>query len=183
MENKTMRTFAVIAVALVGMSAQISLEPTSKVWVQGDSTVRAFTCNATEINSALTTTESKNVASLVSAAKVTIPVAKLDCGNGKMNEHMRKALLASQNQNIEFELKSYKVDGTAAVLSGTLTMAGTTREVEISGTAAQEDDLVRVKAQKQINMKDWGIKPPSLMMGAMKVKESVTVGFDVTLKP
>jgi polyisoprenoid-binding protein YceI len=62
-------------------------------------------------------------------------------------------------------------------------MAGTTREVEISGTAAQEDDLVRVKAQKQINMKDWGIKPPSLMMGAMKVKESVTVGFDVTLKP
>jgi hypothetical protein len=39
-----------------------------------------------------------------------------------------------------------------------------------------------VKASKVINMKEWGVKPPSLMMGTMKVKENVTVGFDVALK-
>jgi hypothetical protein len=31
-------------------------------------------------------------------------------------------------------------------------------------------------------MKDWGVKPPSLMLGTMKVKEMVTINFDVTFK-
>lgn len=178
-----MKTFAIITVGLLGLGTQISLEPNSKVWVQGDSTVRAFTCNATEISSVLNTTDNRDVASLISNATVTIPVGKLDCANGKMNDHMRKALKAAENPNIEFVLKSYKVDGPAAVLSGTLKMAGVIRDVEIMGSAAEEGDVIRVKAQKQIAMKEWGIKPPSLMMGAMKVKDVVTVGFDVTLKP
>jgi hypothetical protein len=31
-------------------------------------------------------------------------------------------------------------------------------------------------------MKDFGLKPPSLMMGTMKVDELVTVNFDVVLR-
>ncbi len=31
-------------------------------------------------------------------------------------------------------------------------------------------------------MKDYGVKPPSLMLGTMKVAEKVTVHFDLLLK-
>jgi hypothetical protein len=36
--------------------------------------------------------------------------------------------------------------------------------------------------KQTINMKEWGIKPPSLMMGTMKVKELVTINYDLTVK-
>ena len=178
-----MKTFAIVAAALVGIGTNITLEPSSKVWVQGDSTVRGFTCNAKQIVSSLSVTGEQDLALLVDDALITIPVAKLDCGNGTMDEHMRKALKSAQNPNIEFRMSSYKVDGTKATLLGALTIAGATKDIEIPGTVQKEGSLVRVKATKQISMKDWGVKPPSLMMGTMKVKENVTVGFDVTLKP
>lgn len=178
-----MKTFAIVAAALVGIGSNISLEPTSKVWVQGESTVKGFTCNAKQITSTINTTGNEEIALLVDNAVVTIPVAKLDCGNTTMDGHMRKALKAEQNPNIEFKLNSYKVDGTSATLLGTLNIAGAVQNIEIPGTVQQEGSLVRVKATRKINMKEWGVKPPSLMMGTMKVKEFVTVGFDVTLKP
>lgn len=174
-----MKTFVLLA-ALIGIGSQITLEPSSKVWVKGDSTVRAFTCNATEISSQLLTSGATDLASLVSEGMVTIPVDKLDCGNGKMNEHMVKAL---KTGTIEFKLNSYAINGSGAVMLGTLKIAGTTKDIEIPGTVTQEGSLVRVKGSKLITMSQWGVKPPSLMMGTMKVKDQVTVGFDVTLKP
>ena len=178
-----MKTFAILAAAVIGVGANISLEPTSKVWVEGTSTVRGFKCNASDIGSALVTSGSADLASIVEAAEITIPVARLDCGNATMNDHMRKALKSGQSPNIVFDLVSYTIDGSKATLLGTLKIAGTTKDIEIPGTVQQEGSLVRVKASKQINMTQWGVKPPSLMMGTMKVKENVTVGFDVTLKP
>jgi polyisoprenoid-binding protein YceI len=174
-----MKTFVILA-ALIGIGTSISLEPSSKVWVKGDSTVRAFTCNATDFSSEIQTSGSNEIGTLVDDAVITIPVAKLDCGNGKMNEHMVKAL---KTATIEYKLNSYAIDGTKAVLLGTLKIAGTTKDIEIPGTVTKEGNLIRVKATREIIMSQWGVKPPSLMMGTMKVKDAVTVGFDVTLKP
>ena len=177
-----MKAFLILTAA-AAIAAPISLEPTSRIWVKGDSTVRAFVCNAAEITSVVNTTPGAELGSLVETAEVLIPVGKLDCGNGKMNEHMRKALKADAHPGIEFKLNSYKVVGEVAVVAGTLEIAGMTREIEIPGTVTRAgNNLVRFNGVKQVVMSEWGVKPPSLMMGTMKVKDAVTVGFDVTLK-
>jgi polyisoprenoid-binding protein YceI len=173
----------VIVAAVVGLASPASFEPSSTVWFQGDSTVRGFTCVATQIISELNTSDGSDVATLVDDAVVTIPVAKLDCGNAKMNDHMRKALKVDQHPAIEFRLASYSIESTNAVLKGKLTIAGNAKDVQIDGTVVQTDNLVQVKALKQIVMSEWGVKPPSLMLGTMKVKDKVTVGFNVVLKP
>jgi hypothetical protein len=41
---------------------------------------------------------------------------------------------------------------------------------------------MRVKGSYDLRMTEYGLKPPSLMMGAMKVKELVKVNFDLLLK-
>lgn len=190
-----MKRFAILA-ALIGTASlaqaqsappvTIGLESSSKLWVAGTSNVKDFRCDAGAFTSTLTTRSIDGGAlpagSLVAKARVTIPVAKLECGNAKMNEHMRKALKMSENPNIEFTLNSYKMDGTKAVLYGSLNIAGTAKNIEIPATIKEERGVVRVKATKQIDMTAWAVKPPSLMMGAMKVKQLVTVTFDVTLK-
>jgi polyisoprenoid-binding protein YceI len=72
--------------------------------------------------------------------------------------------------------------GTARI-SGELTMAGQTRPVTLEGAVTSEDGKVRVRGSKRLVMTDFGVQPPSLMMGTMKVAPPVTIGFDVTLKP
>jgi hypothetical protein len=39
-----------------------------------------------------------------------------------------------------------------------------------------------VKGSHEIRMKEYGLKPPTLMLGTLKVDERVKVSFDLLLK-
>ena len=177
-----MRTLFIIA-AISAAAGTVSLEPNSTLVIDGTSTVRDYRCAAGTMESTITTQAGTSIDGLVEAARVTIPVAQLECGNGKMNDHMRKALQAKDHPNVIFELTSYTVNGADAVLVGELTIAGTTKPIEMPATIQDEDGALRVQASKQINMSEWGVKPPSLMLGTLKVRDAVTINFDVSLKP
>jgi polyisoprenoid-binding protein YceI len=167
---------------------ELPLQPDSSIWVKGTSTVRDYTCKAATINAEIAATSAETgtmpLAELVRSAEVTIPVARIDCGNGTMNEHMRKALKAADNAHLSFSLGSYTIDeGGAIRMNGTLTLAGRGLPIEVAGTISElEEGVIRVSAQKQIRMTEWGIKPPSLMLGTLKVHDPVTIGLDVRIK-
>ena len=166
----------------------LALQPESRIWVKGSSTVRDYTCNAKTIDAAILTKQTEGPAlplqQLVENARVSVAVATLECGNDKMNEHMRKALKATENPQLVFELTGYQIgDAGAITLNGKLTLAGRALPVEISGTITeQEGGLMRVSATKPIKMTEWGIKPPTLMLGTLKVHDPVTIGLDIMLK-
>ena len=48
--------------------------------------------------------------------------------------------------------------------------------------ASEADGALRVKGSKEILMSDFGVRPPTLMMGTLKVRDRVVVNFDVVLK-
>ena len=177
-----MRTLLIIA-AISAAAGTVSLEPDSTLAVEGTSTVRDYRCAAGTMESAITTRSAAPVDGVVESARVSIPVAQLECGNGKMNDHMRKALKANDHPNVIFQLTSYTVNGSDAVIAGELTIAGATKPIEMPATIQKEDGALRVQASKQINMSEWGVKPPSLMLGTLKVRDAVTIKFDVSLKP
>ena len=54
-------------------------------------------------------------------------------------------------------------------MTGPLTIAGQSREVTITGTAARQNGRLRVTGSKQLTMTDFGVKPPRLMAGTMRV--------------
>jgi polyisoprenoid-binding protein YceI len=169
--------------------APLSLQPGSRVWVDGTSTARSWHCESTRAtgSAAASTTELAQLAS-VGSASVTVPVGSLDCRNNTMNGHMRNALKADANPELRFRATSVAVTPTGAdagtvVMSGTLTLAGEERPVTINGTVERENGQLRVKGSKRITMTEWGVRPPSLMLGAMRVAPAATVGFDVVLKP
>ena len=175
---------ALILMAAAPLASQLTIQPESKVWVSGTSSVKSFKCETSAIGAVLSSQDGATaLEKLVTDAQITVDVAKLECGNGTMNEHMRKALRMSEFPKIAFRLDSYTIGAAKAVtVKGTLTIAGQERPVELTGTATEDGAVVRTTATAQINMKDWGVKPPSLMMGTMKVKELATIGYDVTIK-
>lgn len=125
---------------------------------------------------------------MVRSAEVSVSVAGLECGNATMNTHMRRALKGNAHPRITYRITSYEVtpageaEGTVK-LNGTLAIAGTEKPVSIDATATTEPGRLRVRGSKQIRMTEFGVRPPSLMMGTMKVHDPVAVRFDVLLKP
>jgi hypothetical protein len=187
-----MLCLAPAAIAWRAAGDPLTLEPQSRIWVDGKSTVRKFTCkapvftvdidaNAGAVSAVLSASKA------VRSASVRIPVEKMDCGNGTMNEHMLKALKSKDAPTIEFKLASYDVakgaTGVQGTLAGTLSLGGVQRQVSVPAQASEAGSGgLRVTGAYELHMKDFGLKPPSLMMGTMKVDELVTVNFDVVLR-
>ena len=74
-------------------------------------------------------------------------------------------------------------EGTARV-AGTLTIAGTERPLTLVAAVAEEaNGGVRVRGSTRLRMTEFGVRPPTLMLGTVRVHDPVTVHFDVVLKP
>jgi polyisoprenoid-binding protein YceI len=173
--------------------APLDLQPESKLTISGTSTVRAFQCQASAFDAKVESSGSGAVAAIlagekaVSSVLVTVPAEKLDCRNGTMNEHMRKALKADQFASIVFKVDSDDLatgtDGVAVKLNGTLTLGGVEKPITVTALAkAGENGTLLVSGTQEVRMTEFGLKPPTLMLGTMKVGERIKVGFDVVLK-
>lgn len=181
------------AIAWRAAGEPLTLEPQSRLWIDGKSTVRKFSCKAPVFTAAVEAGPGAIAAVLagtkaVRAVVVQVPAAKMDCGNGTMNEHMLKALKAKDAPTIEFKLGAYDVakggPGVQGTLNGTLTLGGQTRPVTLVAQAAEAaGGALHVTGSYTVKMTEFGLKPPTLMMGTMKVDEHVVVNFDLLLKP
>jgi polyisoprenoid-binding protein YceI len=141
----TLIGLAPAAIAWRSAGDTLTLTPQSRLWIDGKSTVRKFSCKApvftAEVDAAPGAVSAVlGGAKAVHAVTVTVPAEKMDCGNGTMNEHMLKALKVKDAPTIEFKLTGYDVaKGSAGVqgtLDGTLTLGGRTRPVSIAAQAA-----------------------------------------------
>jgi polyisoprenoid-binding protein YceI len=83
-----------------------------------------------------------------------------------------------------YELTKGMPDGVlTAKCSGDLTIAGQTKSVTMDVEFRLGSDGAAVKGSYTLEMSDYGIKPPTLMLGAIKVRDPVTIRFDLLLKP
>lgn len=168
------------------------LQPQSRVWISGTSTVRSFDCSAKTVRAQVASSAGAAAAVLagqkaVTSVALTIPAAQLDCQNGTMNEHMLRALKASEHPEIAFRLATYELAGngdpTRVTLRGTLVLGGAERTIEIRAEARDGGDgALRVSGEHVVRMSEFGLRAPTLMMGTMRVHDPVTVHFDLYLK-
>jgi polyisoprenoid-binding protein YceI len=181
-------------VTLMMTTLAVTLQPGARLAIDGTSTVRDFTCEARVVKARLTpgeaggALEAERLAQALSAVVLEVPIGRLDCANGTMNEHMFNALLAGQHPTIRFQMSGYEVgaakDGQLPLrIHGELTMAGVTRPIDLEVLATPgPDGTLRVRGRYPLRMTDWGVRPPTLMLGTLKVGESVVIRFDFALQ-
>ena len=171
----------------------LDLQPESRLWVAGTSTVRSFQCQAGAFDAKVESAGADAVAAVlagqkaVSSVEVTVPAEKLDCRNGTMNEHLRKAIKAKEFPTVVFRASSYDLartsDSVSVTLNGSLTLGGVEKPITVKAFAKPGDNgTLIVSGTREVRMTEFGLKPPTLMLGTMKVDEKITVGFDVVLK-
>jgi hypothetical protein len=195
--NRLSRTLLSVALALPSLAGaqELALQRGAKLFIDGTSTVRAFTCQAESVAlrvrpgpnapAALTPDAVKDAAG---AAALTVPAMKLACGDKMMDEHMHTALKAKEFPLVRFEMERYEAlaprgDVVPLKLHGKLALAGKVLPVTVEAQGrVGAGGVLQVEGKHLLRMTDWGVVPPSLMFGAIKVGESVTLRFELPLK-
>lgn len=165
--------------------------PNAELAVDGKSTVRDFTCKATKMkvdlarDEAPTPTATERLQAVLTGATLNVASTELDCGDKTMNEHMLDALQAKQHPGIVFKVKTVQVRGETepVKLEGELTLAGKTLPVQVLvNVTPGANGALRLEGRHLLRMTDWGVKPPSLMFGTMKVRDSVVIRFKLSIE-
>jgi polyisoprenoid-binding protein YceI len=167
----------------------LHLAPGASLKILGDSTLHKWEARATsltitgELNKAgepLAAATDQGLSKLALAALVT----GLKSGEGSsMDKNMHKALEAEQFTEITFTLKSYELKAGAVTAKGDLSIHGVSKAVELPGTVSAKDGGLAVKGQYPLTMSDYGVKPPVMMMGTVRVKDQVNIDYDFVLVP
>jgi hypothetical protein len=121
--------------------------------------------------------------------QLIVPVAELTSGEKGLDDNMHKALKGGQFKEIRFQMDSYDVLAPApggpaisVVLHGRLSLAGVERKIDVGATGVRVKDGIRLSGSKDLLMTDYQIKPPTMMLGAIKTKDLITVKFNATLQ-
>ena len=168
-------------------------QPESKLWIEGTSSLKSFSCKVPEFTLNVTADSSDAVAAVLAGRKavrvveLTVLSEKIDCANSTMNEHMRKAIKADVSKTIRFTLSGYDVanttTGAAGTVRGSLALGGAEHPVSVAAVATDGGSkALRVAGSYELALSAFDLKAPTLMFGSIKVGDKVQVKFDLVLK-
>lgn len=186
------KTLLLVLLVMGGSYAQaqdlpVLLESGSKIWLQGSAGPVGFSCTATTVDVRGSVHMARRGHDQV-RLNVTIPVRRIDCGLDGINNDMRDALKYRQHPSVTYTLSGFKLVGQRGLghwveTQGKLTVAGTTRDVTIRVLGHPDSQNgMRITGQYEFDMTDYGIVPPSPMMGMIKVNKKMDIYFDVTFR-
>ena len=175
------RTVTASLVGLALLQAGSASAQRSSVYftVSGTSTVRGWTCSVT--GSAQVTVGSstpvRGLADGVQAATLTVPVEEFYCPDEEMIEHLLEALRPDEFPEITFQLEGYEGSGQGAVTTGTLTILNATREVSFPLSLTPSGSGVRIEGELALDMTAYGVEPPVVMLGLLRVRPQIRIQF------
>jgi polyisoprenoid-binding protein YceI len=129
------------------------------------------------------------IAKPIVSVKVNIVVNTLKCGNGTMDKNLYSTLNADKNPLITYTLSGYDIlnglsSSFAANTKGSLKISGTEKLIDMKVNASRlAEGKVTAEGEQTLLMTDFGIKPPSFMLGTLKVGNEVKVKFNLKAGP
>jgi hypothetical protein len=180
--------------------AAVSLGSGSELWLEGTSTMHDYECRTSKLEMKLlkdaAQADPKDVAALdawlraggLKGLDLLVPVGTMVSGKDGLDKNMYKTMRTKEFPNIRF-LMSNAQFGTArgdtlpVTASGTLTITGQQRPVTVQGHIVRAETGVWLEGTHPMKMSDFGIKPPKMMMGTIKVHDPIVVRYRLLLVP
>ncbi len=199
-----------IAPALAGAASPDSsatplavvLGPGSVLWLEGTSTLHPFESRSSDVAIELRrdpgAKDPADVAGLIGLIRasgvrgvaVRVPVATLRSEKSGLDKNLRKAMKAEKYPDVRFALTQYApatpasaTDTIAIDAKGTLTITDHEHPIALSARAYPAAQGVWLEGSESLLMSEYGIPPPTLMLGAIRVGDRITVKYRLLLVP
>ena len=169
--------------------------PPARVWIEGTSNLHDWSCTTTTVKAAI---EVDSVRARVSDALpkhlksvyVQVPVRSLTCSPSGMDDNTYKALKADEVATIVFVMTNFDTVAATGLnafvvrTTGSLSLAGRTNTLNLTVAGTRlPDGSIEATATVPIKMTDYGITPPTALLGTVKSGNDVNVKFQLLLGP
>lgn len=158
--------------------------------INGTSNVHDWSSKATTVNITGDFLVNNNIPEKINNATVKVQTKSLKSTKDSdlMDDRTHSTLKADKFPEIVYvftKVINVQQSGGETIMnvSGNLTLCGVTKPTDLTlriKTLANGD--LEIKGSKKITMSTYGVKPPSFMLGAMKVGDEVTLTYNVVLK-
>lgn len=176
---------AVAGLALLAGSPVAAQEPGVDFTVSGTSTVRGWTCSVrgtAEVTPG-SSAPAPGFADGVQSATLTVPVADFECPDEEMTEHLLDAMKPVEFGEITFRLDSYEPSGGGAQASGDLTIQAVTMPVSFPISLTPSGSGVAIAGELRLDMTDYGVEPPVVLLGLLRVRPDIRIEFQGLVAP
>ncbi|MFD2865194.1 YceI family protein [Mucilaginibacter antarcticus] len=156
--------------------------------VSGTSNIHDWTMTSSSLESQGTFVKEGDDLSAIRAFTFQFAIKTLKSEHSSMDSRMNKAVNASKYPTVSYKLTSVTVTNILKgkyllKTKGDLTFAGNTQAISMDVTAkVNADNTITCSGTKKIQLTDYGIKPPSYMLGTMKVYNDLTIQFNLIYK-
>lgn len=116
----------------------------------------------------------------VDAFEIAIRAAALTSPKEGLDKNMHKALRVAEFKDITFRLVRLEAKPALRAV-GMLKIAGVEREVAFDLKTAASPTALTISGQVPLLMTDYGIKPPTAMLGMLKTDPKIVVKFETVL--
>jgi hypothetical protein len=172
-------------------TTHLAVRPDSRLWIEGSSNLRDWRCEATALEAFVDIERGSDLIEgdrigRLRRVQVSVPVNALTCGRGQMDRIMYKALRAEDGPDCRYIMGNFDVvatdtDGEVSLRTlGTLRVAGRENPVQLEVDVEQlADGTLRAQGSLPILMTDYGIAPPTALLGVIRTANRITVKFEL----
>ncbi len=162
----------------------------SKMTIAGTSNVHSWESSVTQVNATGEIALEGGALKSIKALTVEIPVKGIKSSKGSvMDRRTWSALKSDEAPTITYKLSRVTAieksgDSYTLKAAGSLTIAGKTRNIdlEVKGKVLSDGSL-QFEGARKLLMTDFGIDPPTALMGTMRTGDEVTISFSVKMAP
>jgi polyisoprenoid-binding protein YceI len=186
MTATTLRVVGIAALLLGSAVVAGAQQPNLDFTISGTSTIRGWTCTA---RGTMTVTPGSGGAAVpgfangVQSASVVVPVKAFTCPEAEMTEHLMQAMKPEQFPEIVYKVEKYEVAGERAQVIGTMTIQAKSQPLTVPVTLKPAGGGVALKGDTRLDMTSYGVQPPVVMLGMLKVGPQIRIEFTGTVVP
>ncbi|HEX4958368.1 MAG TPA: YceI family protein [Lacibacter sp.] len=186
----TKNLLAVILIITTGIvQAQTYSAKSYKLAINGTSTMHEWSSTATNVKIEGDFTIANGSIEKISNGSVNVVTKSIKStkNSGLMDSRTHETLKADKFPNITYtvtKIGSVQQSGNEATitLNGNLTIGGTSKPTDlVVKMKVLPNGDIEVKGTRKILMSTYGIKPPSFMLGALKVGDEINLDFSAIL--
>jgi len=154
--------------------------PESKVSVRGTSSMHDWEVGVEDYEVEFSFRNAGNGKMSINNIKAVFSGASVTSDNKIMTGKAKEALMVREHPEIVFDsegvenvtINDGKISGN---LKGELSLRGVTKSIDISFSGNISGDRIIISGSEEVNMADYGMKPPTALLGTLKTGEKVTV--------
>lgn len=176
-----------LSVGALFSQQKVAAKDGSTISVKGTSTLHDWDMQVEKYTSSANFTIEENTI-VISNSNFSFKTEDLKSNSSGMNNKAYEALMTKKHPTIKFQQNgdvktTITNDKFNASVSGTLTIAGTSKRVTLQTKGELlSDGTVKVLGSLDDKMSLYGVVPPKAMMGTIKSGDEIKISFNVAYK-